>query len=59
MCDQLKNSKAQKFLLSFTNYRDKVYDFIEVFLMKDKFKQHTIKVKVLKKTCCVTAYDPR
>ena len=42
MSDQLKNSKAQKFLLSFTNYRDKVYDFIEVFLMKDKFKQHTI-----------------
>lgn len=42
MCDQLKNFKAQESVLSFTNYRDKAYNFIEVFLMKDKFKQHMI-----------------
>ena len=42
MCDQLKNSKAQKNVLSFTNYRDKAYNFIQVFLVKDKSKRHLI-----------------
>ena len=32
-----KNCKAWN-LLSFTNYRDKAYNFIEVFLLKDELK---------------------
>ena len=37
------------------NYREKAYNFIEVFLMKDKSKRDIC--RTLKKTSCVTAYD--